>query len=152
MADNILLVGNKYRVLDSQGFDYEKNKNIKRNFYYLRLLLNTGFFAISALFGGFTYYLGSHSNPALILTAIVTIVMFIFSCCAIDDIKTAFNCWQKASAQYNAALVNSQEAITKARYKAQEDLARHQAHLKAISLEQKFSFQSKTEVEKSINS
>lgn len=148
MADSILLVGDKYTVLDSQGVDYEKNKNIKRNLYFMRIFLNICYFSVSAMFAYFTYHLGTLGNPALILTAIVTLVTAIFSFFQIDHITDTFEDWQRACAKYNAAMVNTQDAITKARYKTQEDLARHQANLKAISLEQKFSFQSKTEIEK----
>lgn len=150
MTDKILVDANfDYRILNADGYDYKAKMLSKQKSYRSTIVLGLVILGLTLALGYSTHYCFTSSHPFLGLLSLIGCVIFLVGTLhvpqAIDDEHTAM---EYATAQYNKALVENQDAIMQAVYSAKEKQAKHEANLKAIKIEKSLSFVHEVEVER----
>lgn len=150
MTDKILVDSNfDYKIFNEDGYDYKAKMLSKQKTYKFSIFLGIVILAITLALGYSTYYCFTNSHPGLGILSLIGCLLFLVGTLhvpqALDDEHTQM---EYATAQYNKALVDNQDAILQAVYSAKEKHAKHEANLKNIKMEKSLSFVREVEVEK----
>ena len=150
MTDKILVDSNfDYRILNADGYDYKAKMLSKQKTYKFTIFLGLLMLGLTLALGYSTYYCFTSSHAFLGLLSLIGCILFLVgTCCAPQAIDDEHTQMEYATAQYNKALVDNQDAILEAVYSAKEKYAKHEANLKAIKIEKSLSFVREVEVER----